>query len=61
MIVVQVLVEYPIKKIVEKIILTYLNNTVAYAIAFAYWHRIGSLHLFGIDFGYKGNLLCRSW
>tara|TARA_R100000988_G_C3959068_1_gene145190 strand:+ start:128 stop:895 length:768 start_codon:yes stop_codon:yes gene_type:complete len=48
--------EYPIKKIVEENNSYYLNNTVAYAIAFAYWHRVGSLHLFGIDFGYKGNL-----
>tara|TARA_B100001989_G_scaffold36289_1_gene21625 strand:+ start:7437 stop:8204 length:768 start_codon:yes stop_codon:yes gene_type:complete len=50
------LVEYPIKKIVEETNSHYLNNTVAYAIAFAYWHKVGSLHLFGIDFGYKGNL-----
>ena len=50
------LVEYPIKQIVEENNSYYLNNTVAYAIAFAYWHRVGSLHLFGIDFGYKGNL-----
>ena len=50
------LVEYPIEQIVEENNSYYLNNTVAYAIAFAYWHRVGSLHLFGIDFGYKGNL-----
>ena len=50
------LVEDPIKQIVEENNSYYLNNTVAYAIAFAYWHRVGSLHLFGIDFGYKGNL-----
>ena len=50
------LVEYPIEKIVAENNSFYLNNTVAYAIAFAYWHRVGSLHLFGIDFGYKGNL-----
>ena len=50
------LVEYPIKQIVEENNSYYLNNTVAYAIAFAFWHKVGSLHLFGIDFGYKGNL-----
>ena len=49
-------IEYPIEQIVEENNSYYLNNTVAYAIAFAYWHRVGSLHLFGIDFGYKGNL-----
>ena len=50
------LVEYPIKEILEETNCHYLNNTVAYAIAFAFWHKVGAIHLFGIDFGYKGNL-----
>ena len=47
---------YPIKEILEETNCHYLNNTVAYAIAFAFWHKVGAIHLFGIDFGYKGNL-----
>lgn len=50
------LVEYPIKQIVEENNSYYLNNTVAYAIAFALWNKVSTLKLFGIDFSYKGNL-----
>ena len=49
-------VAYPIKEVLEETNCHYLNNTVAYAIAFAFWNKVGALHLFGIDFGYKGNL-----
>ena len=41
------LVEYPIEQVVAENNSYYLNNTVAYAIAFAYWHKVGSVHLFG--------------
>ena len=34
----------------------YLNNTVAYAIAFALWNKVGCLKMFGVDFTYTGNL-----
>jgi hypothetical protein len=50
------LVEYPIDEIVSEFSCHYLNNTVAYAIAFALWCKVGTLKLFGIDFSYKGNL-----
>ena len=50
------LVEYPIKQVVEQTKCFYLNNTVAYAIAFAYWNEVSNIKLFGIDFSYKGNL-----
>tara|TARA_B100001939_G_scaffold344126_1_gene357987 strand:+ start:546 stop:1283 length:738 start_codon:yes stop_codon:yes gene_type:complete len=49
-------VEYPIHQVVRDSHCYYLNNTVAYAIAFAYWNEVGNLKLFGIDFSYKGNL-----
>ena len=49
-------VEYPIHQIVRDSHCYYLNNTVAYAIAFAYWHEVSNLKMFGIDFSYKGNL-----
>ena len=50
------LVEYPIDEIVLDLNSYYLNNTVAYAVAFALWNKVGTLKLFGIDFNYKGNL-----
>ena len=48
--------QYPIKEIVKDLNCHYLNNTVAYAIAFALWNKVGKLKLFGIDFSYKKNL-----
>jgi hypothetical protein len=50
------LVEFPIQEILRDTNAHYLNNTVAYAIAFALWNKVGFLNLFGIDFGYKNNL-----
>jgi len=50
------LVEYPIKEIVKETNCHYLNNTVAYAIAFAYWNNVANIKLFGMDFSYKNNL-----
>jgi len=34
----------------------YINNTVAYAVAFALWNKVEKIKMFGIDFSYKGNL-----
>ena len=34
----------------------YLNNTVSYAVAFAIWYKVEKIKMFGVDFGYKGNL-----
>jgi|TARA_R100000030_G_scaffold34169_1_gene25514 hypothetical protein len=50
------LIEYPIDEVVSEFKCHYLNNTVAYAVAFALWCKVGTLKLFGIDFTYKGNL-----
>jgi hypothetical protein len=50
------LVEYPLEEVVQFANCHYLNNTVAYAIAFAYWNEVANLKMFGIDFSYKGNL-----
>ena len=50
------LVEYPIDEVLKEWGCHYLNNTVAYAIAFALYNKIGHLQMFGVDFGYKGNL-----
>lgn len=50
------LVEYPLKEVIEYSNCHYLNNTIAYAVAFAYWNEVANIKMFGIDFSYKGNL-----
>ena len=50
------LVLYPIEEIVKDLSCTYLNNTVAYAIAFALWNKVKAIRMYGVDFTYKGNL-----
>ena len=47
---------YPINEVLRDLQSSYLNNTVAYAIAFALWNEVSVLKVFGIDFTYKGNL-----
>ena len=50
------LVEYPIKEILGACGCHYLNNTVAYAVAFALYNKVAKVKMFGVDFSYKGNL-----
>tara|TARA_R100000900_G_scaffold33_1_gene57 strand:- start:12 stop:596 length:585 start_codon:yes stop_codon:yes gene_type:complete len=50
------LVLFPIDEVVRDLNCYYLNNTVAYAIAFALWNKVGCLKMFGVDFTYTGNL-----
>lgn len=50
------LVEYPLAEVMTASKCAYMNNTVAYAIAFAYWNKVGQIDLFGLDFSYKHNL-----
>ena len=50
------LVEYPVKEIVKETNCHYLNNTVAYSVAFAYRNNVANIKLFGMDFSYKNNL-----
>ena len=47
---------YPIETLIKDTECGYINNTVAYAIAFACWNKVGNVNLFGADFTYKGNL-----
>ena len=49
------LVEYPVNNVVEDTKSWYLNNTVAYAVAFAYWNKVKKVSIFGIDFTYTSN------
>ena len=61
--------EYPIKALIEDTSCGYINNTVAYAIAFGYWNQVGSISMFGADFTYKklvyfaemGRACCEFW
>jgi|TARA_R100000084_G_scaffold100140_1_gene54747 hypothetical protein len=49
-------VMYPVEEVCNDTKCAYLNNTVAYAIAFALWNKVDRLDLFGIDFSYKENM-----
>ena len=48
--------EYPLESIVKDLGCSYFNNTIAYAIAYALWAKVGSLSIFGVDFTYKTNM-----
>lgn len=50
------LVEYPLYEVINDAKCAYLNNTVAFAIAYAFYQRVGQINLFGVDFSYKGNV-----
>jgi len=49
-------IEYPLEDVANYSKCAYFNNTVAYAIAFAYWSEVSQIDLFGIDFSYQHNL-----
>jgi len=49
-------VEYPLSEVINDAKCAYLNNTVAFAIAYAFYQRVGQINLFGVDFSYKGNV-----
>ena len=44
---------YPLENVVKDTGICYLNNTVAYAIAYAVWKKVKKICLYGIDFTYK--------
>ena len=48
--------EYPLKQIVKYSKSAYLNNTVAYAIAYALWSKVKQISIFGVDFTYQTNM-----
>tara|TARA_R110002126_G_scaffold5373_3_gene28364 strand:- start:2405 stop:3118 length:714 start_codon:yes stop_codon:yes gene_type:complete len=61
-------VEYPLQDVLQKTKYAYLNNTVAYAIAYAVAYEATELHLYGIDFSHKnvhfaesGRACCEFW
>jgi hypothetical protein len=49
-------VEYPLDEVIKDQRCAYMNNTTAYALAFALWNEVGHIDLFGMDFSYKHNL-----
>lgn len=50
------LVEYPLEDVVNAVGTWYLNNTVAFAIAFAIAAKVKQIMMYGVDFSYKGNV-----
>ena len=61
-------VEYPLQEVLQKTKYAYLNNTVAYAFAYAIANDFKELHLYGIDFTHKhinfaeaGRACCEFW
>ena len=50
------LVEYPLEQVVNRVKTWYLNNTVAYAIAFAIAAKVKEMQIYGIDFSYKNHV-----
>ena len=50
-------VKYPLEEVVKDTGLCYFNNTVPYAIAFAIYHKVTHLYLYGIDYSYKSNIV----
>ncbi len=45
---------YPVEQVCNYTSCAYMNNTVAYAIAYALYKKVERIDLFGIDFSYKG-------
>jgi len=61
-------IEYPLQDVLKKVGYSYLNNTVAYALAYAIYIDVKELHLYGMDFTHKnvsfaeaGRGCCEFW
>jgi hypothetical protein len=50
------LVEFPLEEVMNACRTGYFNNTVAYAIGFAIAAKVAEIHMYGIDFSYKGHV-----
>jgi hypothetical protein len=50
------LVEFPLDDVVNAVGTWYINNTVAFAIAFAIAAKVKRMMIYGVDFSYKGNV-----
>ena len=49
-------VRYPVEEVCNATKCAYMNNTVAFAIAYALYNKVARIDLFGIDFSYKENM-----
>ena len=49
-------VRYPVEEVCNATKCAYMNTTVAFAIAYALYNKVGRIDLFGIDFSYKQNM-----
>ena len=49
-------VRYPVEEVRNATKCAYMNNTVAFAIAYALYNKVARIDLFGIDFSYKENM-----
>jgi len=47
---------FPLDEVVEKTGCGYLNNTIAYSIAFAAFNEVGKISMYGADFSYSTNI-----
>ena len=47
---------YPLQEVCDYCKCAYLNNTVAYTLAFAMYNKVAAVDLYGIDFSYKENM-----
>ena len=47
---------FPLKEVCNYCKCAYLNNTVAYSLAFAMYNKVAAVDLYGIDFSYKENM-----
>ena len=61
-------VEFPLQEVIQNTGYSYLNNTVAYSLAYAISQEVSNLHLYGIDFTHKainfaeaGRACCEFW
>jgi|TARA_Y100000310_G_scaffold26491_1_gene25294 hypothetical protein len=48
---------YPLEEVVKDTGLCYFNNTVPYVIAFAVYHKVAKICLYGIDYSYNSNII----
>ena len=47
---------FPLKEVTLDLGYCYFNNTVPYAVAFAIYHKVTHLYLYGIDYSYNSNI-----
>jgi len=47
---------FPLEEVCNACKCAYMNNTVAYALAFAMYNKVAAVDLYGIDFSYKENM-----